>query len=73
LKQYRISKQDALERFAKSVPNANKMLVDWGRNLILIQNGSPNGLSFQITEILDKAKALGLKKEIGRASCRERV
>lgn len=33
------TKTEVLESFAKTIPNADKMLVDWGRDSLLIQIG----------------------------------
>jgi hypothetical protein len=50
-----ITKLDALTNFAQRIPNADKMLVDWGRDSLFVQIGQ-YGKDFSIKDILEKAK-----------------
>jgi hypothetical protein len=59
-----VSKDKVLTDFAKRIPNADKMLVDYGRDSLLVQFGVYSN-EYKISEILDKfisgAKASGVE------------
>jgi hypothetical protein len=59
-----ITKEEALTRFAKSIPNASKMFIDWGRNLLLVQFDNIHSKEFKIDEILDRGTKNALSKGI---------
>lgn len=52
------SKSVILEGFAKRVPNAEKMFIDWGRDSLLVQFDGVHSKEYSIKAILDNAQSL---------------
>jgi hypothetical protein len=46
-----LTTSDALELFARKIPNATKMLVDYGRDSLLIQFDNIHAKEYSISEI----------------------
>lgn len=57
------TKTEVLESFAKTIPNADKMLVDWGRDSLLIQIGQYSK-EYSIKKILNTWSSAMAKRGI---------
>jgi len=64
LRKVNFSKSEVLEGFAKRVPNADKMLVDWNRDSLLVQFGGVHSKEYSIKGILDEFKSKAMSQGV---------